>query len=106
MRGIKIFNHFNLRKHHSIICQDFNRVAISANRIFLSQTRFISENSWAAELLKKSGEILEKSSPLPQVEITDELIDNPPDHVKALVKEFIGLNYLEAAQLRKYVQVQ
>lgn len=78
----------------------------SAYSITGHQRRLIvTDNSWAADLLVKQGEALEKGPVLEEVYITKELYETPSDKVKKLSDEILSLNVVEFNQLVVRVQV-
>lgn len=65
----------------------------------------IDENSWASDRLSELGE---KVAPAPEempVEGTEELLLNPSEKVKSLIKQVLALNCIEINQLLKGLQV-
>eukprot|EP00607_Mallomonas_marina_P001517 CAMPEP_0182428258 /NCGR_PEP_ID=MMETSP1167-20130531/21804_1 /TAXON_ID=2988 /ORGANISM="Mallomonas Sp, Strain CCMP3275" /LENGTH=184 /DNA_ID=CAMNT_0024611029 /DNA_START=246 /DNA_END=800 /DNA_ORIENTATION=+ len=69
-----------------------------------SQFRMITDNSWAADKLKKAGETLEKGEELPLTEYTEDLVKTPPEHVKKLCNQILALNVIEVHQLMDFLQ--
>lgn len=65
----------------------------------------VNTNSWAAERLLALGEDLEPGPEIPLTEATDELLLSPPENIKRMTEDIIGLNILEINQLMKAIQV-
>lgn len=66
--------------------------------------RHISEDSWAAEGLKKQGEKLDPSDKIERV-VTPGVVDQPTEGVKKLVEQILSLNLIEIMQLQNLLQV-
>jgi hypothetical protein len=67
--------------------------------------RFITERSFADEMLKANGVKLDPAPKEPIQVVTQEVFDNPTDKVKKLVDQVLDLNVLEIAQFFKLFKV-
>jgi len=67
--------------------------------------RWIGEQSWGADLLKKSGEKLNSDGKAPKdILMSKEIVAQCPDNVKALSDELLQLNVLEIRALLSRLQ--
>ena len=73
---------------------------------FLSQSRMITDRSFAAEHLKSNGVQLETAPEEPPLEVTEDMVNHPNERVQKLLKGFMELNILEVAMFMKAMQVQ
>lgn len=67
------------------------------------QSRLITEDSWVAEKLTKAGETLEKGRGDP-LELSEDIVRNPPDNIKQLCNQILSLNVIEVHQLMNFLQ--
>lgn len=68
-------------------------------------TKKVHRYSWAADRLEQLGEQIIEPEKRDLVEVTDELLHNPPDNIKKMGEEIIDLNLLEINQLINLIQV-
>lgn len=71
------------------------------------QRRFVSELSWASEMLRKKGEALTPVEVMPPlIEFTTELFLRPTPYVKNLVDRVLELNAVETHQLSEKIRIR
>ncbi|RYG98250.1 hypothetical protein EON65_51675 [archaeon] len=68
-------------------------------------TKKVHRYSWAADRLEQLGEQLIEPEKRELIEVTDEMLHNPPDKIKKMGEEIIDLNLLEINQLINLIQV-
>mmetsp|Transcript_8899 Transcript_8899/g.7944 ORF Transcript_8899/g.7944 Transcript_8899/m.7944 type:complete len:234 (+) Transcript_8899:27-728(+) len=74
-------------------------------QLYKFSTKKITENSWAAESLKKQGEILEQiPKGTPYIVFDDKDINEVPEHINRLVNELLSLNVFENRQFLNVLQ--
>ena len=66
--------------------------------------RWIGDQSWGADALRKSGEKLEEGRAPKEIVLSKDAIGQCPDHIKALCDELLQLNVIEIQTLLSQVQ--
>lgn len=102
--GINIMRARVSRSIHVSSFEKYNNVKLASNfSLNLLQKRLITEDSWVADKLIKAGEKLEKGTD-ELLELSADIVKNPPDHVKQLCNQILCLNVIEVHQLMNFLQ--